>query len=197
MEDNTWISLSKGFKADIRWFTEYAKRSNGIYLFSPSRPTVELECDSSLLGGGGYAHPVCYTWEYTTDHKKKFPNIHHLEAVNILVAYQTLGTLNQIRPAKIVIYTDNMASSCVLSSGKTKDETLAACSRQLWLLASRNSQEIIIKHKPGDQIPIADALSRMSQDKVKRDFVTDVVIKKRLVFVPPVLNNYVFFASSL
>lgn len=129
MEDNAWITLSEGFKADLRWFVKYTKVSNGIFLFSPQRPTVEVECDSSLLGGGGYFYPFCYSWTFTSNHNTTFPKIHHLEAVNILVAYQKLGTIRKFQPAKVVIYTDNMASSCVLSSGKTKDETFAACSR--------------------------------------------------------------------
>lgn len=197
MKDDDWISLSGPFKADLRWFTEFAAISNGIYLFNPDRPTIAIECDSSLRGGGGVSGNTCYTWAYTQRHRRNFPNIHHLEAVNILVAYQTLATLNDVRPATVVIYTDNMASSCVLSSGKTKDETLAACSRQLWLLATTNCHDIVIKHKHGYDIPVADALSRMCHDSAKREFIETAVLEQGLTFVSPVLNDYVFFSSFI
>lgn len=117
MGHEAWISLPPGFKADIKWFVEFRILSNGIYLFNREKPTIELECDSSLNGGGGVSTPFCYTWIYNPEHKAAFPNIHHLEAVNILVAYQTLANCWAIHPARIIIYTDNMASSCVLSSG--------------------------------------------------------------------------------
>lgn len=83
MEDQAWVTLSPHFKADIAWFLHYARLSNGIFLFNPVRPTMDLECDSSLYGGGGLSHPYCYAWVYDTSHVKKFQDIHHLEAVNI------------------------------------------------------------------------------------------------------------------
>lgn len=176
---------------------EYSRLSNGIYLFATEKPTIEIECDSSMEGGGGCSAPFCYTWPYTKSHRAAFPNIHHLEAVNIIVAYQTLSKPWNIEPAKVVIYTDNMASAWALSTGKTRDETLGACSRQLWLLAAVHSHEIVISHKPGHEIPTADALSRFAQDGKKRDFVKRIAREKGLTFVDPVINNYVFFNPFL
>lgn len=118
MDDDSWITLNEGFKADLHWFVEFSRLSNGVYLFNPKKPIIELECDSSLLGAGGMSHPFCYSWKYTSAHRETFPNIHHLEAVNILVAYNTLATQHNIRPAKVIIYTDNMASSCVLCTSQ-------------------------------------------------------------------------------
>lgn len=197
MTEGSWISLTEGFKADLKWFVEYSRLSNGFYLFSPVRPTIEIECDSSLAGGGGVSPPFCYAWTYTKKHTQEFQDIHQLEAVNLIVAYQTLGANRNIHPANVVIYTDNMASSCVLSSGRAKDEILAACSRQLWLLAAVHCHEIIIKHKSGTDIPVADALSRMTIDGEKNKLITELVEIGELKFVEPVLNDYVFFASFL
>lgn len=197
MDDHAWITLSQAFKADLRWFVEFGRLSNGIFLFSPVRPIVEVECDSSLMGGGGLSHPFCYSWKYTDRHKRSYPNIHHLEALNILVAYQTLAARHQVHPAKVIVFTDNMASACALSSGKGRDEVLSACARQLWLLASTNSHEIIIQHKNGSDIPISDGLSRMSHDKGKAALVYEAVSRLNLQFVNPVINDYVFFASFL
>lgn len=53
MEDNAWTTLSDHFKSDIKWFYYYAKSANGIFLCTPSRPTREIECDSSFQAGGG------------------------------------------------------------------------------------------------------------------------------------------------
>lgn len=197
MRDNDWISLSTEFKADIRWFVQYAAYSNGIYLFSSQKQEVHIECDTSLFGGGGVALPYCYTWPYPQHHMGKYSDIHQLEALNILVAYQTLAIQQQINPAKIIIWTNNMASSWVLSTGKTKDNTLAACARQIWFLAASNSHEIEIKHKKGSDIPLADALSRMSKDPIKARLVSQAVASQGLVFLTPVINDYKFFNSTL
>lgn len=199
MDEGSWITLSQGFKADVRCrIVEYSRISNGLYLFSPVRPTIEIECDSSLVGGGGVSKPFCYTWTYTIGHKEKFWEIHQLEAVNLIVAYQTLAPEHNIHPANVIVHTNNMASSYALSSGKTKDEILAACSRQLWLMASVNCHEIIIKHKSGVEIPMSDALSRMSVDDGKRYMkLVYEIVKQGRHFVDPVLNDYMFFTSPL
>lgn len=64
-------------------------------------------------------------------------------------------------------------------------------------MASMNCHEIVISHKRGLDIPIADALSRMGEDSAKAQFVEQVVEQRGLLFVEPVLNDYVFFASFL
>lgn len=161
-------------------------------LSSSSVPTLELGCDSSMYGGGGLSHDHCYTWEYDNHHLEKFPDIHHLEAVNILVAYMTLANTLAPQPARILIWTDNMASAWALMSGRTKDPILGACARQLWLYGSTTSHEIEIHHKKGTDIPTADALSRMAKDANKACFVQYNIIHSNLKMLKPVLNNHVF-----
>lgn len=197
MKDGDLVTLSVPFQADVRWFVEYASLSNGLYLLTPTRPCFEIFCDSSLYGGGGVSGNYCYSWIYTPSHMRKYKDIHHLEAINIIVAYQTLAPLYNQSPADVVIKTDNIASSFALSTGKTKDTVLGACARQIWLFAASNCHEIYIEHIPGESIPLADALSRMSRDASKAQSVNDAVNVLNLVVLPPVLNNYVFFDNSL
>lgn len=120
MPESGWTTLSKGFKSDIAWFLEYAKMANGVYLFSPDRPVIEIICDSSLYGGGGMSENLCYTWPYSKSHMTRFKDIHHLEAINILVAYETLAPRFDLTPARVILWTDNIASSFALSTGKNE-----------------------------------------------------------------------------
>ena len=53
-----------------------------------------------------------------------------------------------------------MGSQQALHTGKTKDKVLAACARQLWVDAAIHDHTVQIVHKPGADIPLADALSR-------------------------------------
>lgn len=68
MADNDWTTLSAQFKADIKWFFSYAKIADGIFLCPSSRPTIEIECDSSLIAGGGNTDGFYYAWHYTKKH---------------------------------------------------------------------------------------------------------------------------------
>lgn len=192
-----WTTIDDEFIKDIRWFHQYATSSNGITLYSPTLPTVTIECDASLEGAGGNTSTHCYTWTYSNGYKNQFRVIHQMEAINTLVAYRTLAHRNNTGPIRALILTDNMSSSQALMSGRTKDKVLAACAREFWLEAAKNGDKIEIEHRPGTSIPLADALSRMASDTIKSDYVHAVVAQNNLVFVHPVINNYVFFDPSI
>lgn len=197
MKQTDWITLGNPFKADIRWFLHFAELSNGVYLYSNKRYEYEIECDSSLHGGGGNTNSHFYAWKYSHQHMDNFPHIVHLEAINILVAYKTLGPTFKLQPAKIVIWTDNITSSFALQSGRTKDDTLGACARELWLQASIFNHEVEIKHKRGELIPLADALSRRFHDPAKARTADSLIDLRHLQPVQPVIRNYKFFDDEL
>lgn len=197
MQDGQWITLSNSFKLDVRCFAQYADRANGVFYYQPERPHIEIECDSSLYGGGGVALKFFYSWVYPKHHVQKYPHIHHLEAVNLLVAYRTLASMIHQVGVNIVISTDNSGSSFALQSGRTKDPVFASCSRQLWLEATTNNHLVLIRHKPGYLLPLSDALSRQSRDPHKAAFVSEKVAQQKLVPVSPVTTGHVFFDDML
>lgn len=85
MPDNASTTLSVQFKADVKWFYYNTKIANGIFLCPPPpvRPTIEIECDSSLNGGGGNTEGFYYVWPYNPAHITEYPQIFQLEAINI------------------------------------------------------------------------------------------------------------------
>ena len=57
-----------------------------------------------------------------------------------------------------------MAVVEVLTSGRTKDNILATCARNVWLLSVMFNISIHIEHIPGKQNVVADLLSRHQFD---------------------------------
>lgn len=197
MGDKNWTWINQDFRRDIEWFQKYGAMSNGIHLYAIDRPVITIECDSSTEGAGGNAGSFCYAWKYSEDHVKTFPVIHQLEAVNVVVAFRTLAHLQNTRAARVIIFTDNSASSYALQTGKTKDSVLASCSRELWLEAARSDHEIVIQHKPGTELVLADAMSRRFSNSAKAELADSIIQNEGLKIVPPCLNNYVFFSLDL
>lgn len=195
--DRKWTTIDDEFIKDVKWFHQYATSSNGVTLYTPTLPTVIIECDASLEGAGGNTSTHCYTWKYSPKYKEQFQVIHQMEAINTLVAYRTLAHCNNKGPIRALILTDNMSSSQALMSGRTKDKVLASCAREFWLEAAKNGDTIDIEHRPGTSIPLADALSRMASDPQKADYVHAAVAQNHLCFLDPVINNYVFFNPSI
>lgn len=197
MHDREWTTIGEQFKADINWFIKYARQANGIHLCTPNKRHFDLECDSSLEGAGGNTGEHSYLWIYSEQHKKKFPQIYQLEAVNIVVAYKTLTVFLQDQPTHITIWTDNITSSFALQTGRTQDKLLAACAREIWLYASKTNQTVDIRHRKGTLLPLADALSRASHDQNKARLAQQIIVQRGLLPLAPQLNDYNFFDPSI
>lgn len=197
MGDRHWTTLTQDFKADLRWFATYAERANGFSLVNPQRQIFNIECDASLLGAGGNSSSHCYEWVFSKAHRTSFLPIHHLEAINIVVAIRTLLPRKTVGPLLINVWTDNSASAWALQTGRTKDQILAACAREIWLIASLHNHTIVINHKPGVDLPLADALSRAAHSAAKANLAKSIIARRNLRKIEPVLNDYVFFSSFL
>lgn len=197
LQDAEWTTITDHFKADVKWFHEYARQANGVYLCTTKRTNYEIECDSSLIAGAGTTDEHYYAWKYTAAHVARFPQIYQLEAVNLLLAYKTFAPTFKQKPADIIIWTDNAASSYALETGRTKDTVLAACARELWLLASCFNHHIQIRHKKGECLPLPDALSRMFHDHGKKTLALQLISLRSLKPLTPALANYQFFNADL
>lgn len=188
-----WTTIGSEFKADVQWFLAYSRQANGISLIAPVKDIIYMECDSSLEGGGGNSDTYFYKWNYPKSHIDKYPSIHMLEAINLLIAYRTLCPQSGTAGKCVVIATDNLASHFALTTGWTKDPVLGLCARELWLEAARADHDIEIIHKEGTAIPLADALSRYHFDPAKAALALQLAADLNLTELCPVLSGYAFF----
>lgn len=197
MDNRMWTTVDEEFIKDVNWFMCYATQANGMSFYAPTRPLYYIESDSSLQGAGAVANDLCYSWTYSSQHKSTFSTIQQFEAINSLVAYKTFAHCFPQGNAHVVLHTDNEASALALQTGKTKDSVFAACGRELWLLAAQHDHTLTIAHKPDRDIPISDALSRMSFDKAKSQYLQDILDRRLLTMVPPIIADYNFSPSFL
>ena len=145
---------------DIQWFRAYAAASNGVSLLPPkASPRYIIECDSCMSGAGAYSKHWYFAEQYSLEFRQDFPNIHALEAANLVEAVYTLAPPS-LAGATICVNTDNQASAIALETGRCRDRYLAMCARELWLIAALRNYTIVIAHKPGKELILADALSR-------------------------------------
>lgn len=197
LNQRVWTTLTPDARLDISWFLHYAELGNGISLLTYEKEVFEIECDACLQGGGGHSQEAFYKWKFTEEHAKTYHTIHALEALNLLVAFKTLAPSPVTAQINVHLYTDNMASSYALMTGKTKDAVLGACARQLWLEATKKNLDFTIIHKPGIDIPLADALSRYFTDDLKADYADQQIAARKLSERSPVLEGYNFFDRAL
>ena len=85
-------------------------------------------------------------------------NIVHLEMVNVVVALKVWG--QQWANKCVRLYCDNQAVVEVLSSGKARDQILAMCTRNVWLLTATYNIDLLVSHIQGTKNNVANLLSR-------------------------------------
>ena len=97
-------------------------------------------------------------WGFSIFKGFKNHNIAQLEILNIVVALKIWTPCWENK--KLRIYCDNLASVEVLTSGKARDQIMATCARNIWLLCSLFNVHSSVHHISGKDDDVADLLSR-------------------------------------
>ena len=152
------IRLTDEFKKDVSWFTKFLPSYNGIHMIRPSIADVEVHVDSCLTGCGGhwdthYYHTMFPALTLHANHP-----ICHLELLNIVIALRVWGEM--WRHKNVLLYSDNAATVCILSNGRSRDTFMMTCARNVWLIISSLNISLTVRHKPGRDMETADCLSR-------------------------------------
>ena len=139
----------------------------------------QVHLDACLQGLGGMFNNLVYHVSIALG----FLNIVHLEMTNILVALKLF--CNQWAKPNVGLYCDNIAVVQVVQSGSTLDPYLAACARNVWLLAAKHDIDITYVHISGKRNRRADLLSRWTGSE------------KNLQELNSLVPNFVWMETSL
>ena len=173
------IVISTDFRRDLNWFTNFVPKFNGTAFFVHDKVHHEIELDACLQG-------LDARWGSTV-YPLRLPNslanmtILHYEMLNILVAIRTWGT--GWSGKTVLIHCDNEAVVTVLTTGRTKDLTLAAIARNIWLGTAEYDISLKTVHIRGKDNIIADSLSRW--------FTSDIHKYKMLSLLPNITRDNV------
>ena len=166
------IKFTSDYKKDLKWWYTFLKEYNGISMIPHlqwSKPDVVLETDACLTGCGAISQGECFHTTFPKFILNHVHNINTLELLTITIACKIWGT--QFRGKRILVYCDNNTSVQVLNSGKSKDEALLKCLREICYFSAMHEFEIRAEHLPGVENRKSDLLSRWHLDgKYKRLF---------------------------
>ena len=132
------------------------KQYNGITFYDNQRIDEVIYLDACLTGLGGTFNNMVYTLPIPLNHGGF--NINHLEMINIMVAIKIWGQIWANK--KVRIHCDNLPVVEVLNSGRARDDTLATCARNIWLLSALYNITLNVIHIAGSDNNVADLLSR-------------------------------------
>ena len=161
------ITLTSGFKHDLRWFATFLPWYNGVSLYDHRPIGMALDLDDGLTGFGGR----CGNFVYHLGIARGFRNwtIVHLKMVNILLAVKLFANLCASK--KILICCDYQAVVTVLKSGRTHDTFLATSARNIWYVTAIHDIEVQYTHISGASNQVADTLSRWQGSLAQVEFL--------------------------
>ena len=152
------VEVTEAVRADLAWFEKFLRNYNGRSIIPHHRHVRSIWADSCLMGGGGTDGFGYYSYEYPPIVRND-RHISQLEALNLLAAARAFITRAD-EGGTVTLHCDNQSTVDVFSNGRAKDPILQACSRALWYLSATKGVQIVCVHIPGNDMVLADALSR-------------------------------------
>ena len=177
---NNTIQISNQVKADLRWFDKHATACNGRAIIPTERVVRRIWADACLTGAGASDGARYYIYTFTKDQTDQH-HIARLEALNCLAAVRTFTT-GPDAGGTIELFCDNRPSVDAFTSGRARDEVLAACSRALWSHAATHDVSIVFTHVPGEAMALPDALSRVNNSPSDRYKAERLIRQLRLAY---------------
>ena len=146
-------------RLDALWLTHFLSQFNGITLIKPTVAQRVAFVDACLEGAGGHSPGSgLYKYEFPPSITTCQFSISALECFNILVGVRLW--ISSWQGSTVLLYSDNWAAVCAANSGRAQDPLIRASIRELWLLCAIKDVNLTIRHRPGESMQVADALSR-------------------------------------
>ena len=170
-------TLLWGFKQDLQFFLDMLPHFNGVKIVDKdSIPFQEsLELDACLTRCGACTDYRHYAERFPEEVLRENHSIAHLKLLNVVVAVKVWR--EEWQGKKVRIYCDNANACCAVQFGRSKDDFIQKCVRELFFVCAVSDIELHLLHRPGRLMVRADALSRAHTGAVYRDRVAaDLVL---------------------
>ena len=178
-------------KKDIIWWYSFLPLYNGVSMMLYEQwcsPDSVFSCDSSLQACGGFWNGRYFHTKFPAFVAEKRYSINILEMLAIIVCLKLWGYL--FVGKRIQIFCDNESVCHCINSGRTQNEVLQSCLREVCFLAAIHEFQIKAVHLSSSDNRLADHLSRFDTDQKHRDQFFELT--KDFVLEECVVSSHLF-----
>ena len=169
-EDSKLNVIPNYVKKDILWWYTYLPRYNGVSMMLYEEwcsPDSIFSSDSCLQACGGFWEGKYFHSKFPSNFEKCGYSINILEMFAIIVSLKLWGSF--FKGKRIQIFCDNESVCFCLNTGKSHNEILQSCLREVAFLAAIYEFQIRAVHLSTDCNRLADTLSRYDISPKHRD----------------------------
>ena len=153
--------IDQEMKKDLNWWLQFLPKFDGtslIWLQEEYQEHSTIETDASLIGGGATYGKEFIHFKFTHDNLKQTANIAQRELFTILVAIKIWK--KRLTGKLIRVKTDSMNSMFALNKGKSNDQFMLQCLREIAWISSQEQFMIRARYVNTKSNEIPDSLSR-------------------------------------
>ena len=154
------ILLTPDFMRDVRWFSKFLEKYNGVSIYNHKPIYYSVELDACLTGLGACWKNYVYALPIAKGYLKL--GIVHFELLNVLLAIRVFGPYWHRR--RVLIKCDNHTMVQVVTNSRTKDAFLAVCACNIWFTAALYDIDLVYAHILGRNV-VAGILSRWQNSR--------------------------------
>ncbi|CAG2202606.1 unnamed protein product [Mytilus edulis] len=148
-------------KKDILWWKKFLPLYNGVSMMlieEWSKPDEIFSSDACMTGCGGMFKEDFFHVEFPDAIVNEQLHINALEMLTVVVCLKLWGT--KLRGKRIMIKCDNQVTVTVINTGRSRNQFLQSCLREICFVAAINEFELRAVHIAGVDNRLADMLSR-------------------------------------
>ena len=162
------IPLTDDTIKDVEWWLKFASQWNGIAFFldpawTPAHQFQLFTDAAGNLGYGAYWNGWWFSQPWPAHLSSR--SIEWKELYAVVMACETWG--EQWSGKRLLFHCDNEAVVHVWKSGRSRCPDLMDLVRALFYVAAHNNFNVLIRHIPGVDNSIADALSRLQMSRFR------------------------------
>lgn len=172
--------------SSIKWWLGCLNIGNNCRLIWDSRPMVSMCTDASDISGGGFCQNGDWLYKHWAVDEPQLAKAH----INLKELYMGVSAVARWAPVypntRLCLFMDNIASTCIINKGSSRNMHAIHCMRKLSIVALRHNVAVEAFYIPGVFNDIADSISRFHMDGQIARFISLLHMSR----LPRPINGY-------